>query len=309
MTSIAVMPTWELLQTTNVTDAQLAVLQKGWERTDFLSDATNAFVMERAWGLAEIGKIRATHYEFGRMVGMIGSMSGSGGSSIAWTWPPDWEAITERPRYAVGEAMWRSSWSYSDELRMLKGNSIILETLRTMQTNQSQFYKADYDAMTARLSSLGITNAGAAFFHALKIPDFGEIFSDMGFRSAVQKVIRMETVRRVIITAIVLKRFHLKHGKLPEALDELVPEFSPSISIDPFDGKSLKYHPNIDGTFLLYSVGENGVDDGGDPALEKGVTSSSFNWQNPHALDWVWPQPATEEEIQKYYEEHSGKSK
>jgi hypothetical protein len=67
------------------------------------------------------------------------------------------------------------------------------------------------------------------------------------------------------------------------------------------DGESLRYKLNSDGTFLLYSVGENGVDDGGNPLLEKGVTSSSFSWQNIHALDWVWPQPATEEEIQAYY--------
>jgi hypothetical protein len=44
------------------------------------------------------------------------------------------------------------------------------------------------------------------------------------------------------------------------------------------------------------------MDDGGNPSLEKGVTSSSFSWQNSHALDWVWPQPATDTEIQNYYE-------
>jgi hypothetical protein len=74
------------------------------------------------------------------------------------------------------------------------------------------------------------------------------------------------------------------------------------------DGEPLRYRPNVDGTFLLYSVGENGVDDGGDPSLEKGVTSSNYSWQNIHALDWVWPQPATEIEIQAYYKKLSSKS-
>ncbi len=68
------------------------------------------------------------------------------------------------------------------------------------------------------------------------------------------------------------------------------------------DGQPLRYRPNADGTFLLYSVGENGKDDGGDPSLEKGVTGSSFYWQNPKALDWVWPQPATPEEVQSFHE-------
>ena len=75
------------------------------------------------------------------------------------------------------------------------------------------------------------------------------------------------------------------------------------------DGQPLRYRRNADGNFPLYSVGENGVDDGGNPALESGVTSSSYAWQNPHALDWVWPQPATVAEIQKYYEEQANKPK
>ena len=44
--AIAVSPTWELLQTTNVTEAQLDSLQKGWAELDFLSDATNVFALE-----------------------------------------------------------------------------------------------------------------------------------------------------------------------------------------------------------------------------------------------------------------------
>jgi hypothetical protein len=297
MTAIAVSPTWELLQATNVTDMQLAAVQKSWEQMDFLSDATNAFVMERAWGLAEIEKMRATHYEFGKIFGVTSFASGSSGSaSGGW----GWEALTERPRYMIGEAMWRSSWSYSDELRTLKSDSIILETLRTMQTNQSQFYKADYDAMTARLSSLGITNAGDAFFRALEIPDMmSEIFGDYGLGSAVRKTLQVQTACRVVVTAIALKRFQLKHGKLPETLNDLVPEFSPAVPIDPNDGKPLRYHPNTDGSYLLYSVGDDGKDDGGDPT-NSASGSSSFYWQR--ARDWVWPQPATPAEIQFFYE-------
>jgi hypothetical protein len=301
ITAIAVAPTWEFLQAINVSDAQLAIVQQGWQQMDFLSDATNAFVMERAWGLAEIEKMRATHYEFGKVLGAASSMSSSGGSSGAWTWPPDWEAITERPRDAIGEAMWRSSWSYSDELRTLKGTSIILETLRTMQTNQTQFYKADYDAMTARLSSLGITNVGDAFFRALKIPDMSEMFGDNGLGSAVLRTLRVETERRVVVTAIALKRFQLQHGKLPETLAELTPEFIPSVPIDVYDGKPIRYHPNADGTYLLYSVGEDGTDDGGDPT-NTASGSSNLYWQGNRVRDWVWPQPATPTEVQYFYD-------
>jgi hypothetical protein len=110
-----------------------------------------------------------------------------------------------------------------------------------------------------------------------------------------------ETAKEGVITAIALKRYQLKHGNYPPDLNSLVPEFVSKVPLDPVDGQPLRYRRNADGTFLLYSVGENGKDDGGNPALEKGVQSSNFYWQNPHALDWVWPQPATEQEVQNYY--------
>jgi hypothetical protein len=99
------------------------------------------------------------------------------------------------------------------------------------------------------------------------------------------------------------------NGKYPASLDSLVPKFIAAMPVDPVDGEPLRYRLNRDGTFLLYSVGDNGVDDGGDPSPDKGATSASLYWQNPHALDWVWPQPATEEEIRKYYDEQAKKSK
>ena len=124
----------------------------------------------------------------------------------------------------------------------------------------------------------------------------------MSLPYAFNKVMRVEAAKQMTITAIALKRYQLKHGNYPPDLSTLVPEFIPAVSHDPIDGQPLRYRRNADGTFLLYSIGENGVDDGGNPSLEKNVQSSSFNWQNPHALDWVWPQPATPEEVQNFYE-------
>jgi hypothetical protein len=300
MTAIAVAPTWELLQATNVTDAQLAAVQKGWEQMDFLSDATNVYVLERTVGMDTIEKSRATHEEFEKIFGLSSFMSSSS-SSASGGW--GWEAMTEKPRYAVAEVMWRSSWSYADELRTLQSEQIILETLRTMQTNQSQFYKADYDAMNTRLSSLGITNAGAAFFRALEIPDLSEMFGGNWISSSVRKTMQMETADRVVVTAIALKRFQVQHGKWPATLTELVPEFFSSVPIDPYAGTPLHYHPKADGTYLLYSVGDNGKDDGGDPTNStSGGSNPNYSWQNLRARDWVWPQPATAAEIQNFHE-------
>ena len=293
--SIAIAPTWELLQATNVTDAQLAVVQSGWQQLDLLKDAENAFVVERAWNVEDVQKSRASHQRFKETIAPIISMSGSGSSSGSG-WSDVFDDFTKGPRLAIGEALWRSSWSYSDELRTLKTSQIIIETLRMMKTNQSQFYKADLDVMSTRLSSLGLTNSSNALYQFLRIPDWAEIFGAK-LDNVPRNMLRTETARRIAITAIALKRFHLKHGTWPQTLNELAPEFISSVPIDPFDGKPLKYRPNPDGTFTLYSVGEDGIDDGGNPN-----STSAFYWQSHDARDWVWPQPATPAEIQYFYE-------
>lgn len=308
MTALAVLPTWELLQTTNIADAQLASVQHGWEQLDFLDDAENAFEMERAWGIDTIQTLRVKPDAFGGVLGMSASMSSPGSSSGGWFSATGLEAFTKRSRLMVAEVMWRSSWSYSDELHLLKSETILLQTLRTMRTNQSQFYKADYDGMEKQLSSLGISHAGGAFFHALKIPDLGDVFSSWSLNSAVEKTLRMETARRIVVTAVALKRFQLGHGKLPETLDALTPDILAVVPIDPYSGKSLRYRLNADGSFTLYSVGEDGVDDSGDASVVPHASTLSFYWQNPKALDWVWPQPATEAEVQAYYQKQSKNS-
>jgi hypothetical protein len=106
-----------------------------------------------------------------------------------------------------------------------------------------------------------------------------------------------EAARELAIAAIALKRFELEQGHLPDRLERLAPEFVKSVPRDPVDGEPLRYRLNSDGTFLLYSVGANAVDDGGS-AASTNSTSKSFSWQQ--GLDWVWPQPASDAEIRAW---------
>jgi len=302
MASIAVSPTWELLQATNVTDAQLASLQKAWQQMDFLSDAETVFTVERSVSDTSIVQSRGSHEAFKDTFGPVTSGGGLYGASGGSSWADELENMTAGPRSAVSEVMWRSSWSYSAELEMLQRNLVILETVRAMKTNATECYKTNYDQMTFKLSTLGSTNAGGAFFRVLRIPDYREYFGGAGSLSSVlRKTLQIETARRVVVTAIALKRHQLKYGGWPQTLEELAPEFISTVPIDPNDGKPLIYRPNLDGTYLLYSVGADGMDDGGD-AGSPTSSSGSTGWYWLRARDWVWPQPATVAEIQYFYE-------
>ena len=56
--------------------------------------------------------------------------------------------------------------------------------------------------------------------------------------------------------------YEKKHGKLPGALDALIPEFLNAVPVDPFDGKPLRYDRQRG---FIYSVGYDQKDDGGAP--------------------------------------------
>jgi hypothetical protein len=61
------------------------------------------------------------------------------------------------------------------------------------------------------------------------------------------------------------------------------------------NGQTLHYRLTPDGAFVLYSVGTDGRDDGGDPNPAATVRSELHRlWSG---RDVVWPKPATPEEI------------
>ena len=74
----------------------------------------------------------------------------------------------------------------------------------------------------------------------------------------------------VAVTAIAIERYRRHHGRLPERLEELVPDFLPQLPVDPFDGKQLRYVLSRD-QYLLYSVGVDGVDNGGQAEFESDI--------------------------------------
>ena len=300
--NIGAADTWDFLQCSNITDAQLAMIQKNWEQLRFIAPMEKAVWFERAMTDQTIQKLRASSAEFDKFMGSIGSsISGSASASG----PSSLRDLLDAAQFKTGKAMWRLSWSYAEQLQSLQADQIIMETLRDMETNT--FYKPACDIMATRLSALDRTNAVPGVFRALGLETFGWIFGFEGsLATSVRKVETMEATRRVVVTAIALKRFQLASGHLPEKLSELTPKFLESVPLDAVDGQPLRYRRNTDGTFLLYSVGENGVDDGGDPS---GATSLYTYWSNPKARDWVWPQPATAAEVEKYYADEAAKKR
>ncbi len=88
--------------------------------------------------------------------------------------------------------------------------------------------------------------------------------------------------------AVAIERYRLKHQAVPPQLDALAPEFLAKVPGDVMSGGPLRYRAGPDGTFVLYSVGWNGRDDGGAHAMQPDIKRPVIDWQNG---DWPWPQP------------------
>lgn len=112
-----------------------------------------------------------------------------------------------------------------------------------------------------------------------------------GYENAIRRTALSQTYVDEAVVACALERYRLAYGTFPEHLDILVPQFIGRLPHDMINGEPLHYHRAPDGQYVLYSVGWNEVDDGGQIALA-GVN------QNFDEGDWVWfsqPQPSASE--------------
>jgi hypothetical protein len=115
-----------------------------------------------------------------------------------------------------------------------------------------------------------------------------------------------EARRRLIITAIALERYRGRHGSYPKMLQELVPELLKTPALDFMDGKPLRYRLTDDGHFVLYSVGLDCVDNGGEmrrpraPGMPFDEVAASFGVRQ--GTDLVWPRPASVAEAEHVHQ-------
>jgi hypothetical protein len=287
--SIAFNSTWELLQAEGWTDPQLQRVASAWQQTPFLQSMLRGLQMERAVTIRECALLRQSPSRLATLTARLGSgpSASSDSNSLIGT-------ITEGLRRLTGSAgataparWWAWFRSWDDERCALESFEGILQAAAT----RLQLANA-----SPRLWPLRPPN-GQAFVpsdtlshnapnrHLVASQPIGSL------PGATAKAFRAEMLREMALTAIALQRYRLRRGAFPDALDRLVPEFLPDLPLDWFDGRPLRYRRIAPDRFLLYSVNQDGEDDGGDPkpALTA-VAARSFSPQN--ARDFVWPDAA-----------------
>ncbi|HSH96579.1 MAG TPA: hypothetical protein VK968_20695 [Roseimicrobium sp.] len=89
------------------------------------------------------------------------------------------------------------------------------------------------------------------------------------FRMAIEGRARMECTR----TALAIERYRLAHqGNLPESLKQMVPDYLAEAPLDPMDNQPLRFK-RLERGYVVYSIGADGVDDGGKERLDGNATN------------------------------------
>jgi hypothetical protein len=291
--AIARTDTWEALQADGWTDEDLLRVQQACTSQSFADAMVRALQGEVVYCSSSFDCFRKSNEE---AVALLDSMHLFELADQAdWPWwqealqnLPGGEALLDFLKKQVYCRLWRFAWVDQCERRYLEDAQRLLEIARIATTNKSFF------AVGQMIDRLRDGSTSRNFYDRLRNPA-PDVFSSLP--SVVSKAMRAETERSLVICAVALKRYTLRHGSPPPSLDALVPEFLPAVPMDYMDGKPIKYRLGAGGAFTLYSVGENGRDDGGDTVMLPEKTNRRNLWDRK---DYVWPAPALPDEILAY---------
>jgi hypothetical protein len=260
--------TWEALQAQGWNEESLVALQHDWESVDLTDAIERGMTGERASGEAVFSFMRtAGPAERMRMFRGFGT-------------PPARRTAKDYFEQFVLMPIWRAN-ADEDETLFLEFHQRSLDSIRKARNGDSwQTVKVELGSNFVHLDKAlsGPMGDVRHRISAIAIPNI---------MKATAVVSRNETQRRLTIAAIALERYRLRHGRLPPDLDALVPDFLSAVPLDPMSGKPLRYRRNESG-FVMYSVGEDGRDDGGDPSSPRVANELDF-WSGKDA---VWPAPA-----------------
>lgn len=297
---------WSLVHAADWDEAQLARIQASLPRKDLTSALVRSLEGERALCLIELKRVSSAELADiwlnpDQMMAMLG---GGGGASLEVPTTVDEavelagtlvQRIAAALRSRVLVPIWRFGWGD-------QAAAYYLETLDTM-------IRANRDAV--RASSQAVIDEGV--IGAILNPSHPYVRLRSVFASALSpallkataKGFRAETEIGLNEAGIAILRFRKTHGHPPDSLAELVPQFLAEVPRDYMDGKPLRYRREGTDRFVLWSLGANGKDDGGNALWPKGNTM--VQWWTAH--DAVWPQPASAEDIAEWEAKENAKAR
>ena len=273
--SIAANSTWHALQYPGWTEPQLLDLQRTWQSVEVLPQLSAALEMERAICIDAFGNMRRS----GKMLNdyLTGGVNNNASDPG--------EFFSQAATRSVLVPIWQFSLSYGDERHYLEGFQAQLELVRSSAQQRSGVSSRGAAEQAEQASREGgLQRLRHLMSHTLA--------SAVG--RTLERALQAETQKELAVAALALQRYALRHGHMPATLDQLVPEFVEAVPRDYFAGAPLLYRTNAAAAPLLYSIGADGKDGGGDATAPAGsAIPASFNGR-----DVVWPTAIPEDKLE-----------
>lgn len=240
------------------TEAQLREFQEIFSRMTLIGDMGTAFEGERAIAISTVDKWISDPQK---------------GAEVL----PDSEAFPIRPLIEKHRIPGVNGFIRYNQVSLATYYSLLIRYAKQVETKgAASGFLAEVSAMTeatdGALKSMSKGQDPRTLLTRMLAPAVSK---------ALVKAVRAEQRARLTSVACAIERFRIKHGGYPSSLSELVPEYVASEPLDLLDHKPLRYRKEVNGTFTLWSVGINGVDDGGILHAQKK--------DDGEVLDWVWP--------------------
>lgn len=234
---------------------QLSDLEVYLAKIDLLGDYEHAMQAERACSVSGLDYLRRERFHV-NIMDYLASDSGEAGSTTSWSLMP-------------------SGWYYQNMLTLSRMHERF--TFRAVDIGAHRAFPDISDEAMRTFESM--PNGPLDRFAKLLLPAVSK---------AVIKFARMQTSVDCARVACALERYRQEHGQLPPDLSVLRPQFIQTIPNDVIAGAPLRYVPQPDGGYILYSVGWNKTDDGGKVVMSRKSEKSV----DATAGDWVWQIPA-----------------
>lgn len=208
---------------------------------------------------------------------------------------PFLERFLDWARTRVLFPIWQFGWGDQAIAQYLAGMGLLLEDGRTAKS-AGDLMRGERTPLVALINPETPYRRLRSFYAAALIP---------ALERAVGRAFRLETDRSLLMAEIAVHRYRTRHGRWPDRLEVLVPEFLSALPVDGMDGKPVRYRPTEDGGFVLWSVGEDGVDDGGVTQLPQSPWHGRSYSPWLRGKDAVWPRPASDRELADWVEEET----
>lgn len=259
----AIQPVWEGLAEHAWTDEQLQELEARFQQCDFVSDLKRPFESERAAGILTADVVQKKG--LGILIEVIG--------------PGQPTSMDKKFANWAGEIIPRG-WYCREQVNVCKFDQMQLEGAfdpAKKRISPSRI-EANTQQLQREISSGSFGKTLNCFLHhsviaAAMSPSIGKILL---------KAAMAQTAVDQAALACALERFRLAKGHYPDKLEALEPQFISQLPNDPLTGEPYKYRRANDGQFVLYSIGWNEKDDGGEPG------KTLFDEKQG---DWVWQYP------------------